>query len=68
MLQHFDTASDFEATCETASNFADYFRRYGAEESQDVHCAPVFGSGYRSELSRVQDVAGPDHLRATAGN
>ncbi|MGO9361317.1 MAG: Hint domain-containing protein [Xanthobacteraceae bacterium] len=45
---------------ETASNFADYFRRYGADESRDVHCAPVFGNGYRSELKlKVRGMMSP---------
>lgn len=45
---------------ETASNFADYFRRYGAEESQGVRCAPVFGNGYRSELKlKVRSLMSP---------
>ncbi len=45
---------------ETASNFADYFHLYGAEEKQDVYCAPVFGNGYRSELKmKVRSMMSP---------
>ncbi len=45
---------------ETASNFADYYRRYGNESSNELHCAPVFGNGYRSELKmRARSMMSP---------
>ncbi len=35
---------------ETAINFAEYRDKYGTPESQDLHCAPIFGNGARSEI------------------
>jgi hypothetical protein len=45
---------------ETASNFADYLRRYGAPETQDLLCAPVLFHGARAEIrSRLRSVMSP---------
>lgn len=45
---------------ETASNFAEYLRKYGTSETQDVHCAPIFCNGARSEIrSKVRSVMSP---------
>jgi hypothetical protein len=45
---------------ETASNFADYYRRYGAPTTPDRYCAPVFGNGGRSEIKmRLRDAMSP---------
>jgi hypothetical protein len=46
---------------ETASNFADYLRKYGASATQDVNCAPLLlYNSARSEIkSRVRNVMSP---------
>jgi hypothetical protein len=44
---------------ETASNFAEYLRNHG-DDADQVHCAPVFGNGYRSELKlRARSLMSP---------
>jgi hypothetical protein len=43
-----------------ASNFAEYFRKYGTPATRDTHCAPVVCNGARSEIkSRVRSVMSP---------
>lgn len=35
---------------ETMSNFADYLRKHGEQDAQQVHCAPIAGNGRRSAM------------------
>jgi hypothetical protein len=35
---------------ETMSNFADYLRKHGEQDAQEVHCAPIAGNGRRSAM------------------
>jgi hypothetical protein len=50
---------------ENASNFAEYLRRYGTPEAQDLPCAPVlFDGGRRSEIRmRLSSVKSPGPLK-----
>jgi Hint domain len=45
---------------ESASNFAEYLRLYGAPDTQDLPCAPISFCGLRGELmSRLRNVMSP---------
>lgn len=45
---------------ETMSNFADYLRKHGEQDAQDVHCAPIVGHGRRSAMmTRARRLASP---------
>lgn len=45
---------------ETMSNFADYLRKHGEQDAQEVHCAPVVGHGGRSAMmTRARRLASP---------
>jgi len=45
---------------ESASNFAEYLRLYGAPDTQDLPCAPISFRGPRGELmSRLRNVMSP---------
>jgi hypothetical protein len=62
MLQHFDMAS--RPISKRAARPRATLRTISADtapkKSQDVHCAPVFGNGYRSELkSKVRSMMSP---------
>jgi len=47
---------------ETMSNFADYLRRYGTPETQELRCAPIL-EGRRSEIrSRVCNLTSPHKI------
>lgn len=45
---------------ETMSNFADYLRKHGEQDAQEVHCAPITGHGRRSALvTRARRLVSP---------
>lgn len=45
---------------ETMSNFADYLRKHGEQDAQEVHCAPIVGHGRRSVMmTRARRLASP---------
>lgn len=45
---------------ETMSNFADYLRKHGEQDIQDVHCAPIVGHGRRSAMmTRARRLVSP---------
>jgi hypothetical protein len=52
---------------ESAVNFADYFRRYGAPETEGTRCAPrvTYGGGRGAFKSRIRSAMSPwlDHRR-----
>ncbi|MFY9656765.1 MAG: Hint domain-containing protein [Methylocystis sp.] len=55
------TCESLLEVCETAANFADYYRTYGEPKGEETPCAPVARYGGRRDLilSRLRSAASP---------